>query len=172
MSMQEKINQLSRDLHWTWEKRGDAWNCSRWPDRRITDRQVAHLLAADIPWDLTCDDGYGHPIPEESYVAWEVADELSRVPLVVTRHAGLIEYLERHALEPGSYDHVEHATEADVAGRTVYGVLPLALAAAAESVYVVDLSAVPAELRGAELTADQVEAYAGELVCYEVEPIK
>ena len=60
-----------------------------------------------------------------------------------------------------------HAEPADVEGRRVIGVLPHRLSVLAASVVEVPVD-VPAELRGVELTLEQVRQYAGEPAEYVV----
>lgn len=79
-------------------------------------------------------------------------------PVVVTRHPGLVEVLREQGLIPAGVRVIAHASAEDVRGLDVYGVLPLALAAEAASVTEVTLT-LPAELRGQELSADQVRAH-------------
>ena len=89
--------------------------------------------------------------------------------LVVTRHPGLVEYLE----ELGVVDApkvVSHATPEQVRDQHVFGVLPLELAAEAWAVTVVPLR-LPPELRGKELSKEQVAEHAGELRTFSVEEI-
>ena len=88
-------------------------------------------------------------------------------PVVVTRHAALVEYLTELGVVPAGTEVVTHATTEQVRGRHVFGVLPLHLAAEAASVTEVTLH-VPAELRGVELTLEQVRQFAGPLVEYKV----
>lgn len=87
--------------------------------------------------------------------------------VIVTRHAALVEYL--RGMFPTCADLlvVPHATEDDVRGKHVWGVLPLRLAAVAASVTEVPLD-LPAALRGQELTLEQVRQYAGKPVTYTV----
>lgn len=75
--------------------------------------------------------------------------------LIVTRHQALVEFLREELGIEGEV--VPHATAEQVRNRRVVGVLPLHLAALTESVTSVDLD-VPAELRGKELTLEQVKA--------------
>jgi len=89
-------------------------------------------------------------------------------PVIVTRHHALVDYLLETGLVPDPCQVIEHATEADVAGRHVYGVLPLRLAARAALVTEVPLD-IPRELRGQELTLKQVRQYAGEPRTYFVD---
>lgn len=96
------------------------------------------------------------------HTAWE-ADS----PVVVTRHPALVEYLTELGVVPAGTEVVTHATAEQVRGRHVFGVLPLHLAAEAASVTEVTLH-VPAELRGVELTLEQVRQFAGPLVEYKV----
>jgi putative CRISPR-associated protein (TIGR02620 family) len=76
--------------------------------------------------------------------------------VIVTRHAGLVEVLAQDFGIVGEV--VAHATEGSVRGKDVYGVLPLHLAACAASVTEVTLN-LPADKRGAELSADEVRQY-------------
>lgn len=88
-------------------------------------------------------------------------------PVVVTRHPALVEYLTELGVVPAGTEVVTHATAEQVRGRHVFGVLPLHLAAEARRVTEVPLH-VPAELRGVELTLEQVRQFAGPLVEYKV----
>ena len=85
--------------------------------------------------------------------------------VVITRHPALRWYL----IEQGMIDDadvlLEHAGAGDVEGKHVIGVLPLRLASLAASITEVPLD-IPAELRGQELTIEQVRQYAGEPVRY------
>jgi len=85
--------------------------------------------------------------------------------IIVTRHPALVEYLAESGIVPSDAPCVSHADASDVAGKHVIGVLPLRLAALAASVTEVPLD-IPAELRGQELTVEQVRQYAGEPVRY------
>lgn len=88
--------------------------------------------------------------------------------LVVTRHPALVEYLAEIGLITDGVRVIAHATEEDVRGAHVFGVLPLRLAALAWRVTEIPLD-LPAELRGAELSLDQIHQYAGEPATYSVE---
>lgn len=82
-------------------------------------------------------------------------------PIIVTRHAATINFFKAYLKEKG-YDDIEvitHATEEDVRGKDVYGVLPMSLACHANSITELDLSGIPQELRGAELSKEQIEQY-------------
>ena len=88
--------------------------------------------------------------------------------LVVTRHSALVELLlERGLIKEGDFTLISHATPEDVAGKDVIGVLPMALAALANTITEVPL-VVPQELRGQELSIDQVREFAGAPVTYKV----
>jgi len=81
--------------------------------------------------------------------------------LVVTRHPALVEYLREAGIVGDNVEVVAQVTPEQVRGRHVVGVLPLHLAAEADRVTVVPL-AVPPELRGQELSLEQVRELAGE----------
>ena len=92
-------------------------------------------------------------------------DEAGRV--VVTRHPGLVAHLRQIGLVSDDVCVIGHADADAVRGKHVIGVLPLRLAALAASVTEVPLD-IPAELRGVELSAEQVARYAGQPVTYVV----
>ena len=88
-------------------------------------------------------------------------------PVIVTRHAGLVAWLEKQGV---TGEVISHVTSPDqVAGRVIYGVLPLHLAAEAEEIVVVDMPRLPAELRGVDLTPEQMEEAGATLARYRVE---
>jgi len=87
-------------------------------------------------------------------------------PLVVTRHKALVEVLETD-FGLTDIEVIEQATPEQLQGRDVIGILPIYLAAYCNSVTVLNLT-VPQELRGAELTVDQVREFMGELRTYKV----
>jgi len=91
-----------------------------------------------------------------------------RESIVVTRHPALVQYLIELGLVPEGTPVVAHATAGDVKGKDVYGVLPLRLAVHARRVVEVPLD-IPAELRGKELSLEQVKKYAGEPRAYVVQ---
>lgn len=80
--------------------------------------------------------------------------------VVVTRHRALVEYLIEIGLVPNGTPVIEHATEDDVSGAHVIGVLPVHLAALALSYTEIPLNA-PKDTRGQELNLDDVRKYAG-----------
>lgn len=91
-------------------------------------------------------------------------------PLVVTRHAALIDYLVEIKLIPAGTPYLTHATPEQLQGRHVIGVLPLHLAACCASVTEIPLD-LPAEARGRELTLYEMRQYAGDPVTYSVKVV-
>lgn len=89
------------------------------------------------------------------------------IDLIVTRHPGLVEYLREVGLADAETTVITHATPDAVRGKRVCGVLPHALSCLCESFTEVPL-ALPPELRGVELTLEQVRQYAGTPVTYRV----
>lgn len=87
--------------------------------------------------------------------------------IIVTRHPALIEYLEEMKIIDGNERVITHATEDDVRGKDVIGVLPLSLASLANSVTEVTLNLTP-EMRGRELTLEEVRSVAGDVTTYTV----
>lgn len=91
--------------------------------------------------------------------------------LIVTRHAALVMYLGEIGLAQNDTGVLQHATADDVRGKHVIGVLPLHLAAEAASVTEIPL-ALTADMRGRELSIDEVRAIAGEPVTYTVSRVE
>lgn len=90
---------------------------------------------------------------------------------VVTRHKALVSYLiDKNIIKEGEYKLIEHADYKDVEGQNVIGVLPLQLASYAKSITEVPLKLTP-EMRGKELTFDEVEKVAEEPVQYIVREV-
>lgn len=89
---------------------------------------------------------------------------------IITRHPALIEYLMEIGLADRGAQILSHATEKDVAGEDIIGVLPLALAAKAKSITEVPLALTP-EMRGKELDLDTIRAIAGKPQTYKVSAI-
>lgn len=87
--------------------------------------------------------------------------------LVVTRHPGLVEYLRNISLIGADAEVITHAEAKDVEFRHVIGVLPHNLSCLTMSFTEVPLN-LPADMRGKELTAEDVARYAGEPVTYVV----
>jgi|SRR5882672_5387301 len=88
--------------------------------------------------------------------------------IVVTRHQGLVDYLIDIGFINQETPVITHATVGDVKGKHVVGVLPMYLAQHCRAVTEVPMENLPLELRGKELTKEQVQQYAGKLTHYAV----
>ena len=84
--------------------------------------------------------------------------------VIVSRHAAQVEYLRSLGYEGPV---IAHATASDVAGQTVIGNLPLHLACLCKMVGCADMT-LPSELRGVELTLEQVRLYSNGVRWYRV----
>ena len=93
---------------------------------------------------------------------------MQTVTVIVTRHTGAIEWLRRRGIEGNV---ITHATPDDVTGAVVVGALPLNLAALAAEVVTIDMN-LPPELRGVDLTPEQMDACGATLRRYRVEAVK
>lgn len=88
--------------------------------------------------------------------------------VVVTRHPGLLEVLrERGVVPQNCEDFYSHVTPDLVRGKDVIGILPLSLAAEANSITEITLS-LPPEARGKELNADEVRRFMTGVTSYKV----
>jgi len=95
---------------------------------------------------------------------------MNKITTIITRHPGLVQYLAEIGLTDAGAEVLAHATPDNVRGKHVCGVLPHSLSCLTASFTEVPL-ALPAELRGVELTLDQVRQYAGTPVTYRVTEI-
>ena len=86
--------------------------------------------------------------------------------VIVSRHAGAIEWLQSHGI---TGEVIAHVTDpAQIAGKTVIGALPLHLAAQAFAVVAIDMPNLPAEKRGQDLTPDEMDEFGACLSVYHV----
>lgn len=93
-----------------------------------------------------------------------------KVDLIVTRHPALREFLIRKGIADETTPVVVHASPASVMGKHVAGVLPLFLAAIAASLTNVELS-LPLEMRGKELSVEDMEKFCVGIRTYQVRSI-
>ncbi len=92
--------------------------------------------------------------------------------VVVTRHKGLVTYLIEERLvstDVEVLDHVDHPSQ--IKGKNVIGILPLSLAIHANTVMDIPLN-IPKEMRGKELSAEEVRQYAGPPCTYKLEIVQ
>lgn len=87
--------------------------------------------------------------------------------LVVTRHPAMVQYLKEIGIVTKNVEVVTHASEDLVTDRDVVGVLPHSLSCLTRTFTEVPLF-VPAELRGTELTIDQIRTFCRPAVTYKV----
>ena len=87
--------------------------------------------------------------------------------IIVTRHPGLVEWLERHGI---TGEVKASVTLDDIKGKHVVGALPAHIAQWAAYVTSVDYFC-PFEMRGKDLTADDLESYGAKLFDYRVTPV-
>lgn len=89
------------------------------------------------------------------------------IDLVVTRHAALVDYLREQGIVGADVEVIPHADAEMVEGKHVAGVMPLHLATLCRSVTEVPMD-IPVELRGKELTIEQMRQFARPTVTYTV----
>lgn len=88
--------------------------------------------------------------------------------LVVTRHTGLIEFLKFQDLLSDTCEIISHVSDPEIlVGKNVIGVLPHNLSCLCESFSEISLN-LPAELRGKELSFEQVNQYQTGIASYTV----
>ena len=87
--------------------------------------------------------------------------------IIVTRHVALVDYLIEKGVVPKGCKVLSHASKKEIWDKDVIGVLPMHLAALTKSITEIPLE-IPADLRGKELTLEEVRKYAGPPVTYVV----
>ena len=85
--------------------------------------------------------------------------------VIVSRHAGAIEWLRRRGITGRV---VEHAYPEDIRQRVVYGILPFHLAALAKELVMIDTPLIPLERRGGDLSPEEMDKYGAALTHYVV----
>lgn len=96
---------------------------------------------------------------------------MKKIDLVVTRHPGLVEYLRELGLVDENVEVINHASPEVVAGHHVCGVLPHSLSCMTSMFTEIPLN-LPAELRGKELTLEDMRQYSSKPITYKVKIIK
>jgi putative CRISPR-associated protein (TIGR02620 family) len=86
--------------------------------------------------------------------------------VIISRHAGLLSWLAREGVTGPTV--TGNATVEDVRGKHVFGILPLWLAAEAESVTEVSMPSLPLEMRGKEYSAEDMDRFGAHMVTYKV----
>lgn len=97
--------------------------------------------------------------------------EKFKIDLIVTRHPGLVDYLKEIGLANEATQVVDHATPEMISGKHVCGVLPHSLSCLTASFTEVPLNLTP-ELRGRELSLEELRRVAGQPVTYKVKRIQ
>jgi len=87
--------------------------------------------------------------------------------VIVSRHAGQVEWLRRQGVVGPVISHVEAPEQ--IAGKVVFGNLPMSLAAGAALVVTVDLPGLKPEQRGQELSPEEMDAAGARLQCYRIQ---
>ena len=87
--------------------------------------------------------------------------------IIVTRHPALVTYIKANGLAPENTPVIRHVTVDDVRDKNVIGVLPMHLAALANTITEIPLR-IPENLRGKELSYTDMQEVAGDAVTYVV----
>ncbi len=92
-----------------------------------------------------------------------------RETVIVTRHAGMVEWLALHGYTGNVLAQVKRS---DVIGKVVVGVLPMHLAAVAAEIVTVDMPGLTPEQRGQDLTPAEMDAAGATISRYVVTKIE
>ena len=89
------------------------------------------------------------------------------IDIVVTRHRALLSYLSSINMTTKDTVVISHASPADITGKDVAGVLPHSLSCLTNSFTEIPLN-IPFEMRGKELSLEDIRKYAGDAVTYKI----
>ncbi len=88
------------------------------------------------------------------------------MPIIVSRHRGLVQWLEEQGITGEIISHISDPKQ--IRGKIVYGVLPIGLAAEADTVVTVELPKLAPELRGKDLSVEEMKAAGARLRAFRV----
>lgn len=91
---------------------------------------------------------------------------MTAAQIIVTRHAGTVEWLKSHGVDGEVISHVSDPVQ--IVGKIVFGVLPLHLAAQAHAVVSIDMPDLPADKRGVDLTPAEMDSFGARMTTYKV----
>ena len=121
-----------------------------------------------LPADCSLSDEQEKQLKDYGFKLDSVAKHSNEEIIVVTRHKGMIEYLVYMGYVPNDCQIVSHVTDSSILkGKTVWGVLPHSLSSLCDMFCEVPLN-LPAELRGKELSMEEMVRYAGPAKGYKV----
>lgn len=86
--------------------------------------------------------------------------------IIVTRHMGAVQWLAQKGIRGR---HMERVKRAEVRGKTIYGVVPLPMAALAKEVYIIEMPKMDQDQTRSEMTPDEMDKAGAVLVRYRVE---
>jgi putative CRISPR-associated protein (TIGR02620 family) len=88
---------------------------------------------------------------------------MTKNTVIVTRHAGMVQWLKNHGIVGDVISHVENVEQ--IAGKNVYGILPLHLAIECNCITTVDMD-IPAEKRGMDISPEEMDEYGATMRTY------
>ena len=130
-------------------------------------QEAAELAGVEVHRDPRVKSRNGWPDFER--LEADVRAALAPQFVIVSRHQGAIEWLRRRGVVGDVITHISDPSV--VAGKVVVGNLPMHLAAAADRVGVIAMPDLPAEKRGQDLTADEMENFGARLEWYAVRKV-
>jgi putative CRISPR-associated protein (TIGR02620 family) len=80
--------------------------------------------------------------------------------IIITRHKATVQWLNSQGIYGTVIDHVDNSNAHLLIDNDVYGAIPYNFAAKCNSITTVELPDLPKELRGKELTFEQLNKYA------------
>nr|BDI55091.1 MAG: CRISPR-Cas system-associated protein Csx16 [uncultured archaeon] len=87
--------------------------------------------------------------------------------IIVSRHAGAINWLKKHYPKFSNLKHLTHISEEEIKDRIIIGTLPVNLAVLAKEYWHLSMN-VPLEMRGKELTVEDMENFNCKIENYKI----
>lgn len=86
--------------------------------------------------------------------------------IIITRHASMVEFLQKNGIVGEVISHVDNISQ--IEGKDVFGILPINMAANVNSITTIGFTNLPQEMRGKELTLEQMEEFGAYLETFKV----
>ncbi|MEW6651424.1 MAG: CRISPR-associated protein Csx16 [Chloroflexota bacterium] len=105
-------------------------------------------------------------VPDWDRLERDIRHALTPTVIIVSRHAGAVEWLRQRNITGDVLTHVSSPEE--IRGKTVVGALPLHLAAEAAKIGAIDLPLLSPDQRGRDLSPQEMDRAGATLTWYEV----
>lgn len=140
---------------------------------RFSNAEIVTILSKKM--ELYCEDWTNDPIEQAMKNAIyrpEIEEILERKKIFVSRHKGAYGWFNKHHPKLAeNCEYKNHIITEEIAGNIIIGTLPINLSVNAEEYWHLTMN-IPAEMRGKELTIEDMEALDCKIERYEIKKIE